>query len=350
MRHTYLEEVNPTIREYFKILNEEFPEFLYDYIETPEMRRLKGTGIGCGTDWTDLFCHKFFQSNLEHSVGVALIIWHFTKNKKQTLAGLFHDIATPTFKHCIDFMNGDAKTQESTEEETEEIIRNSKEIMALLKRDNITVEEVKDYHMYPIADNDTPKLSADRLEYTFINGITFKEVWDLTKIKQIYDDIEILINEEGIQELGFKSKAVAEEFVEKASKLWPLWISKEDKLTMQFFADVLKELSQKQIITKQDLYTYSEQEIIEKIKHCGDKRIEEAFQKFQKTTKVYESDEKQEGTYCISIDAKKRYIIPLVKCEKEVARINKLSKQANEQIENFLQYDTKKYIYFDFNF
>lgn len=350
MKHTYLEEVRPIIRQYFEILSDEFPEFLYEYIETPEMKRLKGTSIGCGTDWTNLFHNKFFQTNLEHSVGVALIVWHFTKNKKQTLAGLFHDIATPTFKHCIDFMNGDSKNQESTEEQTEEIIRNSKPIMALLKRDNITVEEVKDYHMYPIADNDTPKLSADRLEYTFINGITFKEIWDLTKIKQIYDNIEILTNEEGIQELGFKTKEIAEEFVEKASQLWPLWISKEDKLTMQFLADVLKKLGQKQIVTKQDLYTYSEQEIIEKIQHCGDSTIEEAFQKFQQATQVYESDEKQEGTYCVSIEAKKRYIIPLVKSEQEAIRIDKLSTLAKTRIENFLKWDTKKYIYFDFNF
>lgn len=212
------------------------------------------------------------------------------------------------------------------------------------------LEEVKDYHIYPIADNDTPKLSSDRLEYTFMNGIMFKEVWDLAKIKQIYEDIEILTNEEGMSELGFKTKEIAEEFIEKASKLWPLWISKEDKITMQFFADVLKELSQKQIITKRDLYTYSEQEIIEKIKHCGDKRIQEAFQKFQNATKVYESDEKIEENYCISIDAKKRYIIPLVKNEEETVRINKISSQAKKQIEDFLKWNTKKYIYFDFNF
>ncbi len=47
-------------------------------------------------------------------------------------------------------MNGDSETQESTEERTEEIIRNSKEIMALLDRDSIKVEEVADYHIYPI--------------------------------------------------------------------------------------------------------------------------------------------------------------------------------------------------------
>ncbi len=106
---------------------------------------------------------------MEHSIAVSLIIWNSTKDRKQTLADLFHDIATPVFKHCIDFMNKDYEKQESTEERTTKIIRESKEIMALLKRDNIRLEEINDYHIYPIADNDTPKLSADRLEYTLSN-------------------------------------------------------------------------------------------------------------------------------------------------------------------------------------
>lgn len=63
----------------------------------------------------------------------------FTHNKKQTLAGLFHDIATPVFKHCVDFLNGDYMKQESTEDLTTEIIKKSPEIMNLLKRDNIDI-------------------------------------------------------------------------------------------------------------------------------------------------------------------------------------------------------------------
>lgn len=58
-------------------------------------------------------------------------------------------------KHCIDFMNGDFECQESTEERTIKIIRDSKEIVALLNRDGIEIEEISDYHIYPIADNDT---------------------------------------------------------------------------------------------------------------------------------------------------------------------------------------------------
>jgi len=129
-------------------------------------------------------------SVLVHSVGVALIIWNFTGDKKQAIAGLLHDISSPAFKHCIDFLNGDAEKQESTEQQTLEVIKKSKEIMSLLKRDEIKLEEISDYKIYPIADNETPKLSADRLEYTFQNGRYFKNIWDLDTIKEMYEDIQ----------------------------------------------------------------------------------------------------------------------------------------------------------------
>ena len=184
----YLDTINEETKEYFKILSPEFPTWLLEYINTPEMQRISKISLSCGTDYSKCFNVKYWYSNLDHSVGVALIIWHFTHDKKQTLAGLFHDIATPTFKHCIDFMNGDSEHQESTEERTEEIIRNSKKIMELLHRDGIKIEEVVDYHIYPIADNDTPMLSADRFEYTFSSGLVFHRVWELEAIKEIYDN------------------------------------------------------------------------------------------------------------------------------------------------------------------
>ena len=138
----YLDTINKEVRQYFKILSSEFPIWLLEYIETPEMQRIDGISMCCGTDYSKIFNHKQFYSNLEHSIGVALIVWHFTHDKKQTIAGLLHDIATPTFKHCIDFMNGDSEHQESTEARTEQIIRSSKKIMELLHRDGIKVEEV----------------------------------------------------------------------------------------------------------------------------------------------------------------------------------------------------------------
>ena len=32
----YLENLNETTKKYFKILSDEFPKFLYDYIDTPD--------------------------------------------------------------------------------------------------------------------------------------------------------------------------------------------------------------------------------------------------------------------------------------------------------------------------
>ena len=134
----YYNNLNSEIKEYFKILSSEFPEWLFPYIDAPEMQRIGKISMHCGVEYSGIFNVEYPYSNLDHSVGVALIIWHFTHDKKQTLAGLFHDIATPVFKHCIDFMNGDSEKQESTEELTTEFIKNSKDIMSLLQRDGIS--------------------------------------------------------------------------------------------------------------------------------------------------------------------------------------------------------------------
>ena len=174
MNH-YFQNLDETIKQYFHILSDEIPDFLLDYINTPEMQRLAGISRSCGTIYSKMYSHSIWYSTLDHSVGVALIIWNFTKNQKQTLAGLFHDISTPVFQHTIDFMNGDYEKQESTEELTTKVITESTEIMRLLKRDGIKVEEIDNYHMYPIADNDAPGLASDRLEYTFSDGL--RRIW-----------------------------------------------------------------------------------------------------------------------------------------------------------------------------
>lgn len=352
MKNNYLENLNPEVKEYFKILSPEFPTWLLEYINTPEMQRIGGISIFCGTDYTKIFNNRFWYSNLDHSVGVALIIWNFTKDKKQTLAGLFHDIATPTFKHCIDFMNGDSEKQESTEGLTEDIIKNSKEIMDLLKRDNIKLEEVSDYHIYPIADNDTPKLSADRFEYTFANGLSFSrtKIWDLDTIKEIYDDICIYINEENIDELGFKTPAICEKYILAIADLWPQWISNEDRVTLQFFADIVKSMNVKGFISIKDLYTYSEKDIVERILNCSDSYIKNSFTKFQNSTSVLSSNTPFTDKYCISTRGKRRYIIPLADNNGKIERINNISEKSKIAIDNYLQIEQTPYVGLDFEF
>ena len=347
----YLENLNDEVREYFSILSPTFPEWLLEYIDTPEMERIGKISMSCGTDYSKCFNLKYWYSNLDHSVGVALIIWNFTHDKKQTLAGLFHDIATPVFKHCIDFMNGDTETQESTEERTTDIIRNSKEIMSLLNRDGIKLEEVNDYKIYPIADNDTPKLSADRFEYTFASGLTFFRVWELDKIREIYSNIVVTKNEEGIDELAFKDKKICEEYIHIISRLWPEWVSDRDRTVMQFLADMCKSMKNAGYLTIDDLYSLSEKEVIDKFLDCEDSYLSDSFKRFQNADTVYKSDLPVDKKYCVNINAKTRYVTPLVVTDNGVVRINMVSEKAKKEIDEYLSLPKGGYYtYFDFDF
>ena len=348
----YFKNLNEEIKQYFKILSSEFPEWLLEYINTPEMLRLDGVGVSCGTLYTKVYNDKYYFSTLTHSIGVALIIWNFTHDKKQTIAGLLHDIATPVFKPCIDFMQGESEKQESTEEKTEEIIKNSKKIMELLNRDKIKLEEIVDYHIYPIADNDTPKLSSDRLEYTFSNGLCQIRVFELESIKKYYNNLTILKNEDGIEEIGFKDKKVCEDYIHDISRLWTRWCEDEDRTCMQFIADIVKSMNIKGYIKIDDLYNFSEKETLELIRNCEDDYIRQAFNKFEVATResVYKSDVPNNDIYCISVKGKKRYVNPLVKCENKACRIKDISSLANEDINNFLNMKTHEYIGFKFDF
>ena len=349
----YLEKIEPSLREYYEILSPDMPEFLEEYINTEAMKKQAGISVTCGTYYSNMY-DQVWYSSLDHSIAVALIIWNFTKDKKQTLSGLFHDIATPVFKHCIDFMNKDYDKQESTEELTTKLISDSKEIMDLLKRDGISIDEIKDYHMYSIADNDTPLLSSDRLEYTLSNGYGVTEkIWGLNDIKEVYKDIVVLKNEEGIDELGFNSLEKAEKFVETMSQLSRLYRRNKTKFTMQFLADTMKKMSEAGLISVSDLYKYSEKEVMKMIEDSTLENISDAFKKWKNTDSINESDDMPDaGTYFVSIDnVKVRYINPLVKMQNgEVKRIVDISDKAKEAINVAKEYKTKKYVYLDFKY
>ena len=339
----YLENVDKRIIEYLNILEPEIPRWLNDYINTKELLSQRYISITCGTIYSNLFESDFFFSSLDHSIAVALIIWHFTHNKKQTLSGLFHDIATPVFKHCVDFLNGDYMTQESTEDLTTEIIKKSSEIVKLLERDNIKISEIDDYHIYPIADNDTPRLSADRLEYSLSNALFTYKLLDLESIKEIYNDIEIQENSENEMELGFKTKKIARKFVKVTSRLSIIYREDRTRYSMQFIADILKKLSNEHKISKEDLYNLKESEVIDIIESS---KYNDVFNLWKNATKVKTSKEEPKDVYYVHHGAKIRYIDPLVNGE----RISKICKIAKSMINKNLSYDMNNYVYLDFNF
>ena len=336
----YLDKINKKTKDYFDILEPNFPEWLVEYINTEDMLKQQYISITCGTIYSDLFESRYFFSSLDHSIAVALIIWHFTHDKKQTLSGLFHDIATPVFKHCIDFLNGDHMTQESTEDLTTKIISESDEIMKLLKRDDILIDEVDDYHKYPIADNDTPKLSSDRLEYSLSNALLTYNLLSLEDIKEIYDDIEIGKDEECVLELSFKTKSMARKFVKVTSNLSVIYREDRTRYSMQFLADIIKKLNEEGKVTKKDLYNLKESDVIEIIENSKYKDI---YNIWKNSKKVKICDTEPKDVYYVKCNSKVRYINPLVNGK----RISDICKIAKNMIDKNLSYDMCNYVYID---
>ena len=339
----YLKNIDKNIIEYFDILEPNFPKWLNDYINTKELLKQQYISVTCGTIYSDLFESNFFFSSLDHSIAVALIIWHFTRDKKQTLSGLFHDIATPAFKHCVDFLNGDYINQESTEDLTSTIIKNSNEITKLLEKDNFKLNEVDDYHIYPIADNDTPQLAADRLEYSLSNALFTYKSADINTIREIYNNVNIQKNENGIDELGFKSEKIATNFVKITSKLSIIYRKDKTRYSMQFIADILKELNKDNLIKKEDLYTLKESDIIQIIENS---KLKNVFDKWRNAKKILTSKTKPKNVYYIQQASKIRYIDPLV----NGVRISKLNKEANKEIQKNLSYKMDNYVYLNLKF
>ena len=337
----YLKNIDKNIIEYFDILEPNFPEWLNDYINTKELLKQQYISVTCGTIYSDLFESNFFFSSLDHSIAVALIIWHFTHDKKQTLSGLFHDIATPAFKHCVDFLNGDYINQESTEDLTSTIIKNSNEITKLLEKDNFKLNEVDDYHIYPIADNDTPQLAADRLEYSLSNALFTYKSADINTIREIYNNVNIQKNENGIDELGFKSEKIATNFVKITSKLSIIYRKDKTRYSMQFIADILKELNKDNLIKKEDLYTLKESDIIQIIENS---KLKNVFDKWRNAKKILTSKTKPKNVYYIQQASKIRYIDPLINGK----RISKASSKADKIIKENLSYDMNNYVSLNF--
>ncbi len=345
-----LNSLTPEVREYLKVLSPEFPAWLLRYAAAPEMQRLARISITCGLDYTSLYQYKHFYSTFAHSIGVALIVWHFTHDKKQTLAGLFHDIATPAFKHSIDYMNGDAEHQESTEARTEQIIRNSRVITKQLKRDGILPSEVSDYHLYPIADNALPNLSADRLEYTFSNGYLLYNTWTLDDVKAFYTNLSVMKNEDNIDELGFNDAAIAADFTTRNLELAAIYHGEKSRASMQFLADITNSMILAGYLNTDDLYVMSEREIIDWILSCGDKTLGEAFRQYQHATNVISSGIAKKNCYCVAAGYKIRYIVPLVRSDDDARRITKINRKVDDAVQDYLEAKIPKYVGFDFEF
>lgn len=307
------------------------PEWFRRFCTVPEMQRIRHVGMNCGCEYTAFprFCNLPPYSRYRHSVGAGMITWHFTGSVEQTLAALFHDIATPVFAHTVDFMHGDYLRQEYTEGRTESIIKHSTEILALLEEYGAAADAVADYHIYPIADNDSPRLSADRLEYT-LGNLTGYAMRDKAILQSYYDDICVAAGEDGAPELTFMHSDTALGFGLDALKMARIYVSAEDRYAMQRLAELLKLALSNGVLTADDLYG-TEDAVIARL--SADAELSTAWRKYRALHRILAPGEPAfDAAQLRVIPAKKRYIDPLIAGE---GRLSAVSARFADELESF---------------
>lgn len=286
------------------------PAWLDEFCAVPEMQRLRGVGMNCGCEYTSFprFRSLPRYSRFRHSVGVCLITWHFTGSIEQALAALFLDISTPSFAHTVDFLHGDYLRQEYTEGRTAAMITQSAEITALLGKYGVAPNAVTDYHLYPIADNDSPRLSADRLEYT-IGNLAGYSLCSPAALQEYYDALYVAAAPDGVPELAFQSADIAAAFARDALKMSRIYVSDEDRCAMQRLAELLRHAVEKSVIKLDDLYG-TEDEVIARI--TADDGLHAEWAAYRALHRMLRPDEAVPDAAWRVIPAKKRCIDPLV--------------------------------------
>lgn len=306
---------------------------LAKYLNLRILKRLDGVGMNCGVEYTSIpfFAHLPKSTRYNHSLGVALIVNHFGGSKEAVLSGLFHDIATHCFAHSIDFLNGDYEKQVSTEDLTASLLKGSEELIGYLAEDNVNLNSIIDYSLYPLCDNPSPRLSADRLEYTLRNILYFGFA-DLKTISTMYQDLVVGENEFGEMEIMFNHLEEALRFGLLSLKTSEVYVSNEDRYAMEDLALTLKEALSEKLILSEDLIK-TEKELINKL--VSSERGKTIWGRYNSLKEVKE--EKSPSAY--QVKSKLRHINPYIQNR---GRLSDLSNEFADLLQKFLLTDFSK--------
>ena len=325
--------------KYLSIYQTETPEFLRALCDTPPLRRLADVGMNCGCEYTSFprFAGIERYTRAEHSLGAALIVWRFTSDAAQSVSALLHDVATPVFAHVVDFLRGDYLSQTATEAGTAGIIRGSAEIGAVLRSIGLRAEDVEDYHRFPVADNDPPRLSADRLDYSCGNALNFG-LAGRDELASLIGDLRVGENEYGETELVFRSADKAARFAALALECSKIYVCDADRYAMQRLSELLRSALDDGAIAESDLAS-TETAVVEKL--CAGEALAAQWAAFRALRRTERADmpDGREGWRLIR--AKHRRIDPFVEGR---GRVSALDAAFAAQTAAFLREDHDYYV------
>lgn len=141
---------------------------LLDLMGSDALNRLKGIsqhGVTALLGITPSF------SRFDHSVGAMLLVRKLGASLEEQVAALLHDVSHTAFSHVIDFVFNDHSGQSYHEEKKEEFVEAS-DLPDILGRHGMDWHDFLDETRFPLLEQPSPALCADRLDY-FLRDLEF---------------------------------------------------------------------------------------------------------------------------------------------------------------------------------
>lgn len=329
--------------QYLEIfIDKEYPRFIDKYLETRTLKRLKHVSQFCGCDYTKLYSVLFEYMRFDHSLVVAHMVWHFTHDKESTIAALLHDVGTPCFAHCIDFYFKDFIKQSSSEKNITDMIKDDDELLNCLKMDGLSLDDFRDLTRFPILENSSPRLCADRLDGVLHTCYIWLHTHSLEEIKEVYEDMAVLKNEEGILEIGFKTLQVAMKFVDMVHRYSVELQSNTGKYVMNFVSNIVSLSIKRGLLSLDDLYSSKEEELCALFE-----KNYPSWRSFQNASTLVRTDVLPEDRFFVSLEVKKRTTVPLVVMPGGAKRVTEVSACARKKYNEIENYRDSEYAYVD---
>ncbi len=347
---SYLEYRDESVEALHNIYSfgKEIPDFIKNMLDIPEVTRLNGIDQNSGLNLSGFRPFNYKYSTLDHSLGVALILNNFITNNHQVIAALLHELSAPAFlgsAKIIEEKNFNPKEQALT---VYDAIVGSDTLFDTFTKNGVSIESMCDYTTYPLAYNLVPHLSANRLEY-LLHTMLFMNIRTIDEVEKMYNSLIVVPNEENMPEFCFNDIKLAQDFCISSLECGEMYRSYEAKATMKFISDTLAAMVRREVISRKDLYTYSDRVIMEMGLACSDKRISDRWRYLAELNKVYTKFNKDDEKHWHALYLPEKYVDPLVRLDDDtITRVSRVSEICRDKINTFLNSDTDLYFKIDY--
>jgi uncharacterized protein len=282
---------------------------------------------------------QFGHNRFTHSIGVYLLLKKYGAPLEEQIAGLIHDVSHSAFSHCIDYIvdNGNGKEQNHQDNLHDSFVKKT-DIPKILKKYGFNINYILDDKNFPLKENKSPDLCADRIDFSLRDAITFEEI-SQKEAQEILDSL-IIKNNNWV----FKNFRLADKYAKLYLKINKIYYAGIASATM--FATVgncIKYALQKRYIKQGDLYT-TDKIVIAKIKKYlnKNKKINLFWRRMNDKNSVRENA----ANYDKQIFCKSRIVDPLFINKGKIKRLSqarpewgKIVKQELKPKQYFLKYN-----------